>query len=728
MIHYDSRTDVFHLSNELVSYGFFLYRGLYPVHLYWGDRLSSIIPEHLYTPLIRSFSAYMGKDDFEFSLDFLPREFACFGHPDLRIPALEVLYPDGSSISNLTYKGHKILEGKPELQGLPATYVEKKEEASTLCLILRDDVWGLQVELLYTIYAKRRVITRSARYINRGKEPFYLKRALSMSIDFKESDFDGIHLPGSWGRERMIERSSLSQGLQVVESRRGASSHQHNPFFALADKDATEDYGRVFGFSLVYSGNFAACTEVDQYSNTRFTMGINPLDFSWRLSPGETFQTPEVVMVYSPEGLGDMSRTFHTLYRQRLCRGTYRDKERPVLLNNWEATYFDFDESSLLEIAEQASKVGVELFVLDDGWFGRRNDDGSSLGDWYVNQDKLPGGLAKLADSVKEKGLRFGLWFEPEMVSPDSDLYRKHPDWCIHVPHRARYESRRQLVLDIGRQEVREYIMSRMIRILDEVPVSYIKWDMNRHITESGSAGLPADRQRETSHRYMLGLYAMLEELTSRYPDILFESCSGGGGRFDPGLLYYMPQVWTSDNSDAVSRLKIQYGTSLVYPLITMGAHVSAVPNHQVGRWTPLTTRGHVAMSGNLGYELDLSQCSSRELACIQEQIAFYKKVRPLVQFGDFYRLCNPFEDNQAAWMMVSPDKKETLVFWCQMMAQANAAVRKIRLKGLDPSCQYCDELQNISYAGDELLNYGLLIPPVHKDFISRIWHFRAVS
>ena len=408
-----------------------------------------------------------------------------------------------------------------------------------------------------------------------------------------------------------------------MESTRGASSHQHNPFIALLRKDTTEDNGEVYGFNFVYSGNFLAQAEVDQFNNTRVTMGINPFDFSWKLDAGESFQTPEAVMVYSSEGLGDMSRTYHELYRTRLVRGTYRDKERPILVNNWEATYFDFNEEKILEIAKAGSELGIELFVLDDGWFGKRDDDRSSLGDWFVDHNKLPNGLGSLASNVKEMGLEFGLWFEPEMISVDSDLYREHPDWCLHVPGRSQSESRNQLVLDFSREDVCVEITKRVCDILASAPISYVKWDMNRHMTEIGSALLPADRQRETAHRYMLGLYKVMENITSSFPDVLFESCSGGGGRFDPGILYYMPQTWTSDNTDAVSRLKIQYGTSLVYPIVSMGAHVSAVPNHQVHRSTSMEMRGDVAMSGNLGYELDLTKLSNEEKEIVKQQVSY---------------------------------------------------------------------------------------------------------
>ncbi|MBC2478280.1 alpha-galactosidase, partial [Clostridium beijerinckii] len=476
------------------------------------------------------------------------------------------------------------------------------------------------------------------KFLNCGKEDLKLQRALSMSIDFNNSNYDFLHLHGAWARERHMERTPLLIGTQSIESRRGSSSHNQNPFIALLSKDATEEHGDVYGFSLVYSGSFLAQAEVDQFETTRISMGINPFDFSWLLKPKESFQTPEVVMVYSSQGLGEMSRTYHRLYRKRLCRGVYRDKTRPILVNNWEATYFDFNAEKIESIGKAAKELGIELFVLDDGWFGKRNGDESSLGDWVVDKNKLPNGLEDLANRINNLDLQFGLWFEPEMVSPDSDLYRAHPDWCLHVPGRYRTQGRNQLVLDLSREDVCDYIIDSLSKILNSVNISYIKWDMNRNMTEIASALLPPERQRETAHRYMLGLYKIYEKLTTAFPNILFEGCSGGGGRFDAGILYYMPQIWTSDDTDAVERLKIQYGTSIVYPISTMGAHVSAVPNHQVHRNTSLKMRGDVAMLGNFGYELDLTNFNDEEIETVKKQVETYKELRELIQFGDMYR------------------------------------------------------------------------------------------
>jgi len=541
-------------------------------------------------------------------------------------------------------------------------------------------------------------------------------RALSASVDLTRSDLDMLQLSGDWARERGIVRRSLAQGTQSVESRRGASSHQHNPFIALLERNADEDRGEVFAMSLVYSGNFLAQAEVDRLGGTRLSVGIDPFEFSWLLEPGEGFQTPEAVLVHSSEGLGGMSERYHELYRERLCRGLYRDAPRPVLVNNWEATYFDFDAKKILALGEEAAKLGIELLVLDDGWFGRRDDDRSSLGDWKVDRRKLPSGLADLSARLGEKGLKFGLWVEPEMVSPDSELYREHPDWCLHVPGRPRSEGRHQLVLDMGRPEVRRHVVDAISSVLRSAPIAYVKWDMNRHMTEAGSDGLPPERQKEASHRYILGVYEAMGEITRSFPDILFESCSGGGGRFDPGILAYMPQAWTSDDTDAVCRLEIQYGTSLAYPPVAMGSHVSAVPNHQVGRITPLEFRGDVAMSGNLGYELDLGALSSQEKAEVARQVAFYKRVRGLVQFGSFHRILNPFEGNAAAWIFVSTDSGEAWALYFRPRAEPNGPIPVFRLKGLDAEADYlvspCGGAGGPAgvFGGDELMRVGLAL------------------
>ena len=511
-----------------------------------------------------------------------------------------------------------------------------------------------------------------------------------------------------------------------MESRRGASSHHHNPFFALTEFGTHEDHGSVYGFNLVYSGNFLGLAECDADYGCRAQLGINPFDFSWRLEPGTQFQTPEAVLVFSPEGLGGMSRAYHRLYRKHLCRGEWRDQPRPIVINNWEATYFDFDAAKLNEIAAAAASLGIELFVLDDGWFGHRDNDRSSLGDWFVHRRKLPRGLGDLAAQIEGKGLSFGLWFEPEMISVDSELYRAHPDWCLHVIGRSRSEGRNQFVLDFSRQEVRENVYQQMKEILTAAPITYVKWDMNRNMTEIGSAALDAGRQSETVHRYMLGLYEFMERLTGEFPHILFEGCAGGGGRFDPGILYYMPQIWTSDDTDAICRLKIQHGTSLVYPWSAISAHVSVVPNHQLGRITPLRTRGHVAFTGAFGYELDVSLLEADQREEIKRQTAFYKKVRQLLLNGELYRLRSPFESNEAAWILVSPNKEEALVTHVTTLALPNAAQRFLPLKGLEAGAKY--RIENLVYHGDALMNIGLPVPYASADFVSCQWHLNKIA
>ncbi|MCP8971327.1 alpha-galactosidase [Ectobacillus ponti] len=724
-IQFDAATKTFHLQAGGTSYVMQIIRDGYLSHLYWGRRIRHFSGTNTMQYLDRAFSGNPVASDRTFSLDTLPQEYPGYGATDFRAPAYQVQLENGTTVTDLRYQAHRIYQGKRPLPGLPATYVEQEREAETLEIDLLDALTGLLVTLSYTVYEDRNAITRTVSYQNQGEETLRLQRALSANVDFRSDDFDLVHLSGAWGRERHVERSPLRVGMQLVESRRGASSHQQNPFLALARKDATEDHGEIYAFNLVYSGNFVAQAEVDQFHNTRVSIGINPFDFSWKLEAGESFQTPEVVMVYAASGFADMSRTFHNLYRERLCRGSFRDAERPILINNWEATYFDFNAEKIEEIAAVGSQLGIELFVLDDGWFGKRNDDNSSLGDWFVDYNKLPEGLGDLAERVRKLDMQFGLWFEPEMISVDSDLYRAHPDWCLHVPGRPNSASRNQLVLDYSRKDVCDEMIQRVSDILASAPITYVKWDMNRHMTEIGSALLPADRQRETAHRYMLGLYRVMEEITTAFPHVLFESCSGGGGRFDPGILYYMPQTWTSDNTDAVSRLKIQYGTSLVYPISSMGSHVSAVPNHQVHRITSMKMRGDVAMSGIFGYELDLTKLTEQEKDEVVQQVAFYKENRRLIQFGDFYRLRSPFDGNETAWMFVSADKTEALVFYYRVLAEANGPLSVLPLKGLHPEATYV--LDGAAHGGDELMYSGLAIPAsVHGDFQSVVWKLKA--
>ena len=722
-IHYNKETKEFHLQAKDVSYIFNILRNNQLGHLYYGKKLRHRDSfNHLYREEFRDNSTHVFEGDQTFSLDQLKQEFPAYGTSDFREPAYQVLQENGSRITNFEYKSHTIYNGKPKLKGLPATYVESDEEATTLEITLYDALIHAEVKLLYTVYETLNVIARSAQFSNYGNENLNLTRALSASVDFFDSNFEMVHLSGSWARERHVKTRRLEQGNQSISSSRGTSSAHQNPFVAIKRPDANEHQGEVFGFSFVYSGNFLAQVEVDHFDVTRVQMGINPFDFNWLLENGESFQTPEVVMVYSDEGLNGMSQTYHTLYRTRLAKGKWRDKQRPVLTNNWEATYFDFDEEKILSIAKGSRELGVELFVLDDGWFGKRDDDTTSLGDWFVDERKLPNGITGLANKITDLGLDFGLWFEPEMISKVSELYEKHPDWLIQVPNRRLSHGRNQFVLDFSREDVVDYIFHMMAEILREAPITYVKWDVNRYLTEVGSNELPANRQREVVHRYILGVYDLYERLTSEFPEILFESCASGGSRFDPGMLYYAPQAWASDDTDAIERLKIQYGSSMVYPISSIGAHVSAIPNHQVGRFTSLETRGNVAYFGVFGYELDITQMTNEEKEIVKEQIQSYKNHRKLIHSGNFYRMQSPFEDNVTSWMVVSEDQSEAIVGRYQVLGKPHPGYSRLLLEGLNPDFEYQIEGITGTFYGDELMYAGLHLEKVNGDFTSQVF------
>ncbi|MGG3467556.1 alpha-galactosidase [Neobacillus pocheonensis] len=726
-INWNEKDRIFHLNNDRISYLIQIVHGKYPAHLYWGKLVQTMQPSTILQYKGRAFSPTSEPGFPAFSLDTLPQEYPAYGNGDFRSPAYQLRTREGSTITEFIYDSHEIVQGKPRLKGLPASYIENESEAETLIITMVDSMLGIGMNLHYTIYRDLDVITRSVTFEHLGSQEVEIIKCMSMSVDFHHSNWEWLHLHGTWGRERHIERKSLLHGMQSISSSRGASSHQHNPFIALLAKNSTEEQGEVYGISLVYSGNFQASLEVDPFQTTRLSIGINPFDFKWLLKPGETFQTPEVLMVYSSDGLGGMSRTYHKLLRTRICRGVYRDKTRPILINNWEATYFHFNEKKLKEIADAGKELGIELFVLDDGWFGHRDNDKSSLGDWQVYMKKLPNGLDGLADYVTKKGMKFGLWVEPEMVSPDSELYRKHPDWCLHVPGRHRTLSRNQLILDLSREEVCDYLITTLTNLLNSAQITYVKWDMNRNMTEVGSAALPPERQQETAHRYMLGLYRILETLTGRFPHVLFESCSGGGGRFDPGMLYYMPQTWTSDDTDAVERLKIQYGTSIVYPAITMGAHVSDVPNHQVGRVTPLKIRCHVAMAANFGFELNIDKLSGAEKNVVAENIQLYHQIKDLVCFGDLFRLLSPFEGMDSAWMYVAANQQRAVVFYYKTLATPNPPFLRLKLSGLNHAMKYRINGGEQEYYGDELMKIGLSLPLIKNDFSSYIFKLEEV-
>ncbi len=708
-VFYHEKSQTFHLTNGRISYLMKVLPNGTLGQLYFGrairDRENF---DHLLEFASRPMSSCVFEGNPCFSLEHCRQEYPSHGSTDFRRPAVELRQPNGSRITSFVYHSHTVAPGKPALDGLPATYCEQDSEAETLTIRLQDELLNVSVYLNYTLFANHPALARSARIVNEGGLELHLTHAMSLSLDLPDREYELLHFSGAWGRERHLKVRRLEQGVQSVESLRGHSSHNHNPFVMLRRPGTDEDQGEVLGFSLVYSGNFLAQAEVDTWDTTRITLGINPFGFDWKLEPGEGFQTPEAVAVYSHQGMGAMSRTFHTLYRSRLARGEWRDRPRPILINNWEATYFNFDEDKLVSIAQAAKWDGVELFVLDDGWFGARRSDRAGLGDWIANPELLPQGIPGLAERVEALGMKFGLWFEPEMVNRDSDLYRAHPDWLLQTPGRTPSHGRNQFVLDFSRPEVVDRVHAMMADILSGAKVSYVKWDMNRSITEAYSTALPPDRQGEVFHRYILGVYDLYERLTSAFPHVLFESCASGGGRFDPGMLYYAPQAWTSDDSDAAERLKIQYGTSFCYPVVSMGAHVSAVPNHQVNRATPLSTRANAAYFGTFGYELDLNRLTSEEREQVRAQIAFMKEHRDVIQFGDFYRLLSPFQGNFTAWMAVSPDRRTALVGWYKTLNEVNGPFRRLRLRGLDPALCYTVDGTSAHY-GDELMEVGLV-------------------
>lgn len=707
---FHEQTRTFHLYNDEISYIMTVLPSGHMGQLYFGKAIRDREDfSHLLEDTFRITASYLSEEQNTMSLEHLKQEYPVYGTTDYREPAVEVIQANGSHLSNLQYSGYRITDGKPKLSGLPATYTEDDSEAKTLTITLKDPLTGLAAELLYTIFAKGGALARSVHFINQGTEILHLGRAMSLALDLPDCNYEWLQFSGVWARERHLKTRSLEPGIVSVGSLRGASSHEHNPFIILKRPHTDENQGEAIGFSLIYSGNFLAQAEVDNQDVTRILLGIHPDTFDWKLEPGADFQTPEAVMVYSSLGLNHLSQTFHRLYQKRLARGYWRDRPRPILINNWEATYFDFTEDRLTAIASKAKDCGVELFVLDDGWFGARRNDSAGLGDWYANKELLPNGISGLSRRIEALGMKFGLWFEPEMVNEDSDLYRAHPDWILRTPGRSASLGRHQHVLDYSRKEVVDYIYEMMAKLLREARISYIKWDMNRYITECYSAALPSDRQGEVFHRYILGVYDLYDRLTREFPHVLFESCASGGARFDPGLLYYAPQGWTSDDSDAIERLKIQYGTSYCYPISCMGSHVSAVPNHQVFRSTPLYTRANVAYFGTFGYELDLNKLTADEQEEVKQQIAFMKEYRELFQFGVFYRLRSPFEDNYTSWMVVSPDQKTAIVGWYKTLNHVNVPFTRVRLQGLAPDLCYHLEDSSLSFYGDELMNAGLI-------------------
>ena len=700
------------------------------LHLYYGADLGDAWVNRSIVNLDRGFSGnpYEADRDRKFSLDVLPQEYTAEGNGDYRIQGIEAEHEDGSHVLQLKYHCHTVRKGKYALAGLPAMFAGENE-SETLEITLRDELSGVCVKLLYGVLWDCDIITRAAKVINSGEREVTLRRVMSMEVDFPKRPMDMIHFYGRHSMERITERRPLLHGIQSVESKRGISSHHHNPAVIFCDHSATEDFGECFGFAFVYSGNFICQAELDQVDQTRVVMGIHPYQFAWTLRPGESFQAPETAMSYSGAGLAALSHHFHDGFREHLIRGGFVKKPRPVLVNNWEATYFEFNEQKLFNIAKAAKEVGIEMFVLDDGWFGKRDSDYTGLGDWYVNEEKIHGGLPKLVEKIRGLGMKFGIWLEPEMVSEDSDLYRKHPDWCLRVPGRLPVRSRSQLNLDVTKKEVRDYIMEQIFKVIDSCQADYIKWDVNRALGNVYSQGRASGEQGEVFHRHMLGVYDMMERLISRYPNLLFETCAGGGGRFDAGMLYYSPQIWCSDNTDAADRLEIHYGTSFFYPISAFGAHVSVCPNHQTGRTTPFRTRGVVAGSGTFGYELDLEHMDQEEKEAAAAQIKQFKETERLIQQGDYYRLSAPGDStNSVFWEFVSKDKTDVLVSGVVPRSEVNPPVNLLRFRGLDPDSYYREKASKEVYKGKVLMKVGLALPVTSEDYESVLYRFEAVT
>ena len=732
-IRYHEKEKVFCLETPNTSYLIGLADG-YAGHMYYGKRIRDYEMPYLLRidepPFVPSENQ---RDKLSF-LDSFPMEYPTHGIGDFREDCMEVRTKAGHTALELTYASHEIKKGKPGLDGLPATF-GTKEDSETLVLTLEDQVLSLKVELLYSVFSDNDAIARSVRVINEGKEEIYLSKVFSACIDMDNKDFELLTLHGSWARERHIQRNPVGYGFQGLSSVRGESSHQHHPFLGLLTKGATQEEGEVYGMHFVYSGNFTGMVYRGQFDNIRAMMGINSSDFSWKLMPGESFTAPEVILTYSARGLSGMTGCFHDLYRKHLIRGKYKDQMRPILINNWEATYFDFDTEKLLSIAKEASRLGIEMLVMDDGWFGNRYDDNRALGDWFVNEEKLKGGLQYLVSQVNQLGMKFGIWFEPEMISPDSELYRKHPDWAIAVPGRKAGLCRCQYVLDLTRPEIIEYVWERLCDILESANIEYVKWDMNRQLADLGSLELPADRMGELCHRYVLAVYELQERLITKFPDLLLENCSGGGARFDPGMLYYSPQIWCSDDTDAVERLMIQEGTALLYPLSTMGAHVSDCPNHTVGRVTPFETRGYVALAGTFGYELDITKISGEDRNLIPKQVKMYHRYHMLVSEGDYYRLASYADNHQwDSYMVVSKGQEEALLTYIQVMMQPNSHSRIVKCRGLAKDVRYhiyrydMESGQEELYSetplyGETLMNAGIRIKNPWGDFQGILLH-----
>ncbi|MCR5213347.1 MAG: alpha-galactosidase [Eubacterium sp.] len=729
-IYYDATKKMFQLQLESSSYVMGLAAD-YLGHIFFGKKLSDFPSDSVLRLSDYTYMAGELKDKCTF-MDGFPFEYGTSGIGDFRVSGLEVRNKEGFNGSELKYVSHEIYDGKKSLKGLPSTF-EGDKEAKSLEIVLKDTCDLVQVTLIYTIFKGLDAVVKSVRVknISENKEPVYLTKVMSSSVELTFKGHDVLTLHGSWARERIPDRRDLGHGKVSVSSERGISSHQEHPFMALVTPETNETCGEVIAEAFMYSGNFIAEVERTQHDALRMVMGINPYDFQWKLEAGEEFVAPEVLLVYSDKGFGGMSRTYHDLIREHVIRSPYLYKERPILINNWEATYFDFDMDKLLEIARQAKACGIEMLVMDDGWFGHRDSDNSSLGDWKPYFKKLPLGVKGLVEKVNEIGLDMGIWFEPEMVSPDSDLYRQHPDWAIAIPGRDAAWCRSQFVLDLTRPEVRDYVYESVASILRECNIKYVKWDMNRPLTDVGSLATAAG---QIHHKYMLGVYELMDRLTTEFPDLLLENCSSGGARFDAGMFCYSPQIWCSDDTDGMERLSIQEGSSLIYPPSAIGAHVSICPNHIVGRTVDMRTRGYVALAGTFGYELDITKLSDQDKDIIKDQVGDYKKYSHLVREGDYYRitsvsrLCPANRDSRSvSWLFVSKDKTEALYTYVQKLGGANLRSEIVRLQGLDPDKVYgLDDGRR--FTGSELMYNGFVTDKLYGDCVGSLYHFKAVD
>ena len=712
-IHISKDERLFHLETEKSSYIFRVLENQQLQHLYYGKRIRvKENYENLASYQTRGFEVSYTADEERIQLSMLPNEYAAYGKGDFRHPAYQVQDATGSRITELKYQGYTLSTGKKRLEILPSTFDDDGDRSEVLTITLKDEVIGLVLKLNYTVFPKQNVIVRNVEFINEGEDELKLLKAMSLQLDLPDDEFDFIHFSGAWLRERQLYRTALRPGLQSIDSLRYSSSPQNNPFFMLSRKNTTEESGEVYGFNLIYSGNFQNSIEVDHFSTTRVLVGLNPVEFEYLLEPKMSFMTPEAVMSYSAQGINALSQQLANFYQDHLVNPHFAKRPRPIVLNSWETMYFNLTTDKVLELARCGQQLGIELFVLDDGWFGHREGDDSSLGDWTTDYRRIPKGVSYIADEIHKMGMQFGLWFEPEMMSIDSELYRTHPEWMICTPHRKPSVGRHQYVLDFTNQEVIDYLFDAISKMIHETKLEYIKWDYNRHITDAYTTTLPTTRQMEFGHRYILGVYQLLERLMKAYPEVLFESCSSGGGRFDLGMMYYAPQAWTSDDTDPIERLKIQHGTSYGYSLSMMSAHVSASPNEQSGRRTSLDTRAAVAYFGVFGYELDVTTLDAEEAEKVKEQIRFYKKYRDVFQDGNFYRIRSPFEDDAVDWQVVSKDQSTSILVHTSLTSHLNPGYSVVKFCGLDDGKRYTIAGMDEEFYGDELMNAGIRIVP----------------